>query len=44
MSLRADCMHKYSLKTVITVAEITIINQNVKEDGNEPQYIQLIKI
>jgi hypothetical protein len=36
ISLSADCMHKYSLKTVIMVADNTMINQNVNVDGNDP--------
>ncbi len=44
ISLRADCMHKYSLKTVIIVADNTMINQNENVDGNDPTQIQLNKI
>lgn len=41
ISLRADFIHKYSLRTVMIVEQITIINQNKKDEGNEPTYIQL---
>lgn len=36
ISFNADCMHKYSLISVITVAHITITSQNRNELGNEP--------
>ena len=36
ISLRADCIHKYSLRTVCMVADRIMINQNANEEGNEP--------